>query len=252
MNDTMSLISIMRDDPEFGKRITRKVQEIKHDKEHLTAIAKDYSKKYEQEVKEGTELRNRLLTEGSQKGLTEEQIMGSLGRFVPCVRTPILNLLYFMIRESEGDAHYGKRHYERRDQMNEALVRNGHAAITETYNNPNLTELSEAEAERILDEFVDDTFAPRTSQARRMVNNAFNDPSQRNDESAELKEPEDMETLLYGDLTLSQFDVLKKLKNLTMSDNVSEATLAFRKGKELCDKYGLKWDKIPCYVDKKH
>jgi hypothetical protein len=246
----LSLITIMRDDPEFGKRITKKVQEIKQDKEHLTAIANDYSKKYEQEIKEGTELRNRLLTEGSQKGLTEEQIMGSLGRFVPTVRTPILNLLHFMLRESEDDRHYGKRHYERRDQMNEALIKNGHAAITETYNNPNLNELSEAEAERILDEFVDDTFAPRTNPARKMVNNAFNDPSQRNDERAELKEPEKMEEFLYGNLTLEQFDVLKKLKALAQSENISEATLAFKKCRELCAKYDLDFDKIPCTYKK--
>lgn len=240
----------MRDDPDFGKRIAKKTQEIKEDKQHLVAIAGDYSKKYEKEIQEGTELRRKLLSEGSSKGLTEDEIMASFGRFVPTVQTPILNLLHFMLRESDDDAHYGRRHYQRRDQMNEALVKNGHAAITETYNNPNLNELTESEAERILDEFIDDQFAPASSPARKMINAAFNDVSQKNDESAKLQEPEKMEEFLYGELTLSQFDVLKKLKNLTMSDNVAEATLAFKKGKELCDKYGLKWEKIPCYVDK--
>lgn len=240
----------MRDDPDFGRRIAKKTQEIKEDKQHLVAIAGDYSKKYEKEILEGTELRKKLLTEGSRKGLTEEEVMASYGRFVPSVRTPILNLLHFMLRESDDDAHFGRGHYARRDQMNEALVKNGHAAITETYNNPNLTELTEAEAERILDEFIDDQFAPATSPARKMINAAFNDVSQKNDESAELKEPEKMEEFLYGNLTLEQFDVLKKLKALAQSDNISEATLAFKKCRELCAKYDLDFDKIPCNYKK--
>ena len=71
------------------------------------------------------------------------------------------------------------------------------------------------------------------------------------EEEVTLKEPENMVEYLYADLTLEQFDVLKKLKALTQSPNVPEATLAFRKGKELCAKYGLEWDKIPCYVGKR-
>ena len=249
----LSLMSIMNNSPEFGRRISKKVEEIKHDKESILGIANTYESKYKQEILEGTELRNRLLTEGTQKGLTEEQIMGSYGRFVPCLRTPILNLLYFMLRESEDDAHFGRSHYDRRDQMNESLVKSGHATISETYNSPNFSEMSESEAERILDEFIDDRFSAPTSPERKAVNNAFDAQKQSRpkEEEVTLKEPENMVEYLYADLTLDQFAVLKKLKSLTQSPNVNEATLAFKKGKELCAKYGLEWEKIPCYYDKK-
>jgi len=126
---SLSLVSLMRDDPEFGHRISKKGEEIKADKKNLSDIAGTYERRYKQEILEGTELRNRLLTEGTKQGLSEEQILGSLGRFVPCVRTPILNLLYFMLRESENDTYYGRSHYERRDRMNESVVKSGKASI---------------------------------------------------------------------------------------------------------------------------
>lgn len=243
----------MQSDPEFGRRISKKVEEIKQDKKNLLEIANTYSEKYHQEILEGEELRNHLLTEGTKQGLSEEQIIGSYGRFVPCLRTPLLNLLYFMLRESEGDNYYGKHHYERRNQMNESLIKNGKASIEETYNSPNFAEMSESEAERILDEFIDDRFASRSSPERKSINAAFDAErkTRPKEEDVMLKEPEDMVEYLYGDLTLDQFDVLKKLKSLTQSPNVPEATLAFRKGKELCAKYGLDWAKIPCYYRKK-
>jgi soluble cytochrome b562 len=249
----LSLVSIMQSDPEFGRRISRKVEEIKQDKKNLLDIANTYENKYKQEVLEGTELRNRLLTEGTSQGLSEDQIMASYGRFVPCLRTPILNLLYFMLRESDGDNHYGKHHYERRDQMNESLIKNGKASVEETYNSSNFSRMSESEAERILDEFIDDRFAAPSSPERKSANAAFDAEKQTRpkEEEVALKEPENMVEYLYADLTLEQFDVLKKLKALTQSPNVPEATLAFRKGKELCEKYGLEWEKIPCYYKKK-
>jgi soluble cytochrome b562 len=243
----------MGSDPDFGRRISKKVEEIKQDKKNLLEIASTYSEKYHREILEGDELRNRLLTEGTKQGLSEDQIMGSYGRFVPCRRTPLLNLLYFMLRESEGDNYYGKRHYERRDQMNESLIKNGKASIEETYNSPNFSEMSESEAERILDEFIDDRFATRSSSERKSINAAFEaeKKTRPKEEDVMLKEPENMVEYLYADLTLEQFDVLKKLKALTQSPNIPEATLAFRKGKELCDRYKLDWDRIPCYVGKK-
>lgn len=249
----LSLVSIMQSDPEFGRRISKKVEEIKQDKKNLLEIANTYENKYKKEILEGTELRNRLLTEGTGQGLSEEQVMVNYGRFVPCLRTPILNLLYFMLRESEGDNYYGTHHYERRDRMDESLIKNGRASIEETYNSPNFSEMSEAEAEKILDEFIDDRFAPPSSSKRKSINAAFEAEKQTRpeEENVTLKEPENMVEYLYGDLTLEQFDVLKKLKSLTQSPNVPEATLAFRKGKELCEKFGLEWEKIPCHYKKK-
>jgi hypothetical protein len=113
---SLSLVAIMREDPEFGRRISKKVEEIKQDKKHLMNAADDYSTKYRQEILEGTQLRNRLLTEGQTQGLSEEEVMSRYGRFVPTVYTPILNLLYFLLRESEEE---DKDRYRQRDRLNE-------------------------------------------------------------------------------------------------------------------------------------
>ena len=112
----LSLMAIMRDDPEFGRRITKKVAEIKQDKQNLVNAADNYSSKYRQEILEGTQLRGRLLAEGKSKGLSEEEVMSKFGRFVPTVYTPILNLLYFLLRESEEE---DRDKYRQRDKLNE-------------------------------------------------------------------------------------------------------------------------------------
>ena len=43
---------------------------------------------------------------------------------------------------------------------------------------------------------------------------------------------------------------IKKLKALSQSPNEKEAFLAYRKCLELCKKYDLEFDKIPCNVKK--
>lgn len=197
MSETLSLISIIRDDPDFGRRISKKVQEIKQDKQNLLAIADEYGAKYKQEIMEGTERRAKLLTEGRERGLSEEEVMATYGGgFLPTVYTPILNLLYFMLRESEPDSYYGRSHYQKRDRLNEQF---GH--------------LQEEEIK-----------------------------------SAVLKEPPKMEEYLYGNLTLDQFNKIKKLKALSKSPNEAEAFQAYRKALEICREFGLDFDRIPCYV----
>ena len=47
-----------------------------------------------------------------------------------------------------------------------------------------------------------------------------------------------------GTNTMS-YSTLKKLKTMAMSENEKEAFVAFRKGREMAQKYGLDWDKIP-------
>lgn len=113
---SLSLVSIMREDPDFGHRISKKVEEIKQDKRNLLNIADEYGKKYQEEILEGTERRAKLLTEGQARGLSEEQILSEYGRFVPTVYTPILNMLYFMLRETEYE---DREKYRQRDKLNE-------------------------------------------------------------------------------------------------------------------------------------
>lgn len=115
----LSLMAIIGADPDFGKRLSKKVEEIKHDKKNLMALADDYGSKYQQEVMEGTQKRAKLLTEGAARGLSEEEVMSQYGKFVPTVYTPILNLLYFLLRESAYDPYYGDARYRDRDKLDE-------------------------------------------------------------------------------------------------------------------------------------
>lgn len=50
---------------------------------------------------------------------------------------------------------------------------------------------------------------------------------------------------IYGKIGNEGFNVLKKLKSLTSSKNEKEAFVAFKKCKELCERIGVDFDKIP-------
>jgi hypothetical protein len=54
-----------------------------------------------------------------------------------------------------------------------------------------------------------------------------------------------MVSFIYGSVNDDTMSTLKKLKTLAMSDNEAEAFVAFRKGRELAQKFNLEWDKIP-------
>lgn len=54
-----------------------------------------------------------------------------------------------------------------------------------------------------------------------------------------------MVSFIYGSVNDDTMSTLKKLKTLAMSENESEAFVAFRKCKEMCDKFNLDFDKIP-------
>jgi hypothetical protein len=68
------------------------------DKENIVDAANSFSKKYKTEIALGTKKMQKLLEEGKNKGLTDEQVISQAG-FMPTVRTPILNMLYFLARE---------------------------------------------------------------------------------------------------------------------------------------------------------
>jgi hypothetical protein len=135
----LSLIAILGNDPEFGRRISKKVEEIKRDKKNLLNVADDYGRKYQQEILEGTEQRAKLLTEGAARGLSEEEVISSYGRFVPTVYTPILNLLYFLLRET-ADEDADK--YRQRDKLNEQFGSLREADLEQTVlkNTPDIEE----------------------------------------------------------------------------------------------------------------
>jgi hypothetical protein len=234
-------MSIMRDDPDFGERLSKKTEAIKQDKQGILNAADQYGSRYQEEIIKGTELRAKLLTEGASQGKTEEEIMASYGRFVPTVYTPIMNMLYFMLRESEPQ---DSRKYRQRDAINEVLIK------TKQLNHDDKEpDISKEELLAMLDDKLKEMHLESMADIARQEANARYAAEER--EKAQLKTPEDMETFLFGHLTLDQFNTLKKLKSLTQSTNIGEATLAFTKGKELAAKYKVDWDKIPCYYKKK-
>ena len=64
----------------------------------------------------------------------------------------------------------------------------------------------------------------------------------------DTEQPEEMDKFIYGNITHSDFKKLKKLKALSHSQNEKESFLAYRKCLELCDRFGLDFDKIPCVI----
>jgi hypothetical protein len=54
-----------------------------------------------------------------------------------------------------------------------------------------------------------------------------------------------MVSYIYKNVNDDTMSTLKKLKTLAMGENEKEAFVAFRKGREMAQKYGLDWDKIP-------
>lgn len=237
----LSLIAIMREDPDFGKRISKKVQEIKEDKQNLLNVADDYGKRYQEEIIEGTKLRQKLLTEGATRGLTESEVMGEYGRFVPTVYTPILNLLYFMLRETEEQ---DRDKYRRRDAINEALLK----AKQLNHDEPE-QDLSCDELQGLIDDKLKELQEEQlVDERRQQINKQF---LAEEHDKADLKDIPEMVEFLYGNITLDMFNKIKKLKALSKSPNEQEAFQAYRKAIELCKQYNLDFDRIPCYVEGK-
>jgi soluble cytochrome b562 len=246
----LSLIQLMRDDPNFGRRFDKKVTEIKEEKKQLLNTAARYEDKYNKEVLAGTQLRAKLLTEGAAQGKTEQEIMSEFGRFVPTVYTPILNMLYFILRENEDEnPKYYKNLYAQRDRINEELKKQG---MLDHKDDDNL--LKDENISELLDELTRKAYEETsTNQERKEVNNLMKDEDNYwpKDEDVNLKETPEMVEYLYGNISLDMFNKIKKLKHLAQSPNIQEATLAFKKCRELCAEYNLEYDKIPLHVDKR-
>src|SRR5690348_9046956 len=225
----LSLISIMREDPGFGQRIQKKAEEIKMNQDNLRNFADEYGKKYEDEIIHGTELRAKLLTEGSQKGLSEEEIMSSYGRFVPTVYTPVLNMLYFMMRETEKE---DATLYAERDIINEKLIKTGQLWHTDKEEE----DVNEDEIEKLLIETLKSVRGKTKNKLRVDLNKKLEEHKKPDDA---IKNTPEMVNFLYGNITLDIFNKIKKLKALSQSPNEQEAFQAYRKAMELCKEYKL-------------
>lgn len=100
----LSLLAIMRNDPDYAERLRKRIVEVRKDKEGLLSAADIVAQQHAKEIEEGTRKKQLLLTEGEKRGLGEEDVMRAYGRFLPTKHTPILNLLYFILREDAAPA----------------------------------------------------------------------------------------------------------------------------------------------------
>ena len=222
MEQNYSLMAILRNDPDFAGALSKRKEEVKKDKQNLLEAAKKYTQKYEAEILEGTKQRQKLLTEGKERGLTEEEIFKGNTIFYPTLYTPILNMLYFILRDEAVE--YTKTNEE---ILNDYLKEFGVEPDEKTrlYIKGILQSLA---VEQKLDEMGDGISFADVTTADVTV------------------EPEEIGKFIYGSLTTDEFKKIKKLKALSRSGNEEEAFLAYRKALELCKKYHLEFDKIPC------
>ena len=189
----------LKDDPDFSALFAKKAQGIRQNKADLLSAAKTYQSKYKQEIEEGTRKRQLMLSEGRARGLKEDDIFKNNEIFIPTQQTPILNYLYFLLRE---------------DHDHSASIKILRAA-----------EDMDKELSLLKEEFE----------------------KKYGNEVHEHKTSDGVPNLvkyIYGNINDDTMSTLKKLKTLSMSDNESEAFVAFRKGREICSKYKLEWDKI--------
>lgn len=191
-----SLMKILNDPSLLfdNERLKKKIEEVKKDRGSMTNAAQDYNNRYKQEIEEGTKKRQLMIEDAERRGLKEEDVMK--GSFVPTKYTPILNWLYFMMREENVDVGWE----ENRKKYNEQY---GHLEDDFDYG-----------------------------------------------ESENIVEPKEMDEYLYGNMTHDMFKKIKKLKALSRSPNENEAFIAYRMCLELCERYGLDIDRIPCNVQK--
>lgn len=202
MSKDLSLVTILNSsDDDFVQRMSKKKKDIEQDKAGILNAATQYSHKYQKEINEGTEKRKLLIENGARRGLTPEESLKNLSVFIPDKKTPILNMLYFLLHEYEGAS----------------------------------------EAIQILREDKDRNI--NFNQLKNNLNNKFGGLTV---EDIEQDIPEILE-YVYENVTTEIFKKVKKLKALaTNKPQTPEQYAAYGKCMELCQKYKLEYEKIPC------
>jgi len=208
-----SLVSIISNNPDLSKVLAKKVQEVKKDKQSLVDAAESFSKANKEEILEGTRKKSLLLTDGARKGLKEEDVMKDYGKFIPTVHTPILNLLYFILRESKEDSARVQKF------CHELNRQSGHMDI----------ELSDIDDVSLLVENYNKQYGH------------LKDDESLSDNIEVIPE---MEKYLFENCTYDVFCKIKKLKKMMESPFEDEANSAYKKCREMCDKHKLDFDKI--------
>jgi hypothetical protein len=197
-----SLDKLCAVDSQFAAIFAKKAVEIKKNKSDLLEAAKSYQDKYQDEIDQGTIKRQIMLTEGRAKGMKEDDIFRDNQLFIPTRQTPILNYLFFLLRETKFQ------------DVDISVLRNHVDAHKDI-------QLLKEEYERKYGAEV------------------------HTDHDADKQKTPNMVKFIYGNIGDDTMSTLKKLKTMAMSENEKEAFVAFRKGREMAQKFNLDWDKIP-------
>lgn len=223
MNDNNALIFLLNKNPDLAERLAQQVKEVKKDKARLMGTVESYSQKYSREIEEGTKKRQLLLAEGKSRGLSEKEIFSNQA-FMPTKYTPILNFLYFILRERPAQ---DQDEFEKlRREYNEKY---GHLEHDDYQTNYDAFSSPEA-----------------FDQERQRQNERYGTEYEDEKESFGADKTPQMEEFIYGNMTHEMFQKIKKLKSLSKSPNENEAFQAYRRCLELCQKYHLDFDKVPC------
>lgn len=206
-------MAIMRENPNIAKRLEQGTTEVRENKKNLMSNAAEYREIYRKEIEEGTKKRILLLEDGRRRGLSEEDVLRKHGKFIPSDQTPIMNFIYFLMRDGEHPDWMGihrdlKKTYGHNDEkLNSAI--------------------SEEDLDRILGCLI--------HEDEKYIN---------------VKNPEDMDKMIYGNLSHDLFMKVKKLKTLAANSmNEHEALVARKLCLRLCEKFDLDFSKIPVYVE---
>jgi len=156
--------------------------------------------------------------------LTEAEIIEQHGKFIPSIYTPILNFLFFTLRDEEDCQTKTIQ-----EVIEEYIIQSGYT-ITEEIDLYIKGIIQSISRDQKLDELGDSVSFENVVSLEN------------------TKEVEDIGKFIYGNLTTTEFNKIKKLKALSKSSNEKEAFFAYRKCLELCKKYHLEFDKIPCGV----
>ena len=212
-------MAILRQDPDFAGALAKKTEAVKQDKKNLLTAAETYTQKYEKEIQEGTKKRQKLITDGRDRGLNEDEALSQYGQFLPSVYTPILNWLFFTFREEAEAPQTAKMELEE---------------LTQYY----------------INKFGYEGFIKRLEAGSEYTHEVYSDELE-DILSDNTEQPVEMDTFIYGEMTNATFQKIKKLKALSQSPNEKEAFLAYRKCLELCKKHNLEFDKVPCAIKKR-
>ena len=217
MTEKYSLIDLMENDFCFESLKAAKKQ-TKESKVEIDKTAAEYSTKYSQRIDEGTRKRTLMLEQaGIEDGtLAAEEYFKDSNTFMPTVHTPILNMLFFLTEEfgeQVTDTRELKKMYDEKfggmlhEDVDTSVLKNNMAV--------KLEQMSQG-SERLTDDFDTGETVPH------------------------------MEKYIYQNMDAGTFGKLKKLKQLSKSDNEQEAKMAWIKCMDICEKFGLDIEDIPC------